>query len=195
MEAAALEIRRAGPDDAAALARTTQLGFESYREWAPRAWRPPDHRLELRGIRERLRRADAWCVVAVEPGGEPAGHVGFMPAAEREPPQRPIPGRAHLWMLFVRPPWWGSGLAGRLHDLALREAAAQGYDTIQLFTPTGQARARTFYERRGWVVEGSPWDEPFLDLELVKYSRPLTRQPRAPAAARGASADAAGRGG
>jgi hypothetical protein len=55
-DASTLDIRIAVPDDAQALASTTRLGFESYRAWAHPGWRPPDHRLELRGIRERLRR-------------------------------------------------------------------------------------------------------------------------------------------
>jgi GNAT superfamily N-acetyltransferase len=173
MQVADLVVRRAELGDAPALARTTQLGFESYRAWTPPGWRPPDHRLELRGIRERLRRADTWCLIALEPSGEPAGHVGFQAARHREPPYAAISGRAHLWMLFVRAPWWGTGLAGHLHGLAMAEAARQGYRTIQLYTPTGQARARAFYEREGWTLEGPPFGEPLLDLELVRYRRAL----------------------
>ena len=90
--------------------------------------------------------------MAVDAGGEPAGHVGITHAAERERPHVRIPGRAHLWMLFVRPPWWGSGLAARLHRLGLEEAARQGYETIRLYTPHGAARARAFYEREGWEL-------------------------------------------
>jgi GNAT superfamily N-acetyltransferase len=173
MEVADLAFRRAGIEDAAALARTTQLGFESYRSWAPDGWRPPDHRLEIRGIRERLKRPDVWCLVAVEPGGEPAGHVGFIAAAGREPPYAGIPGRAHLWMLFVRPHWWGTGLATRLHRLGLDEAQRQGYRTIRLYTPEGQMRARAFYAREGWTLCGRPFDEPLLGLQLVEYRREL----------------------
>jgi GNAT superfamily N-acetyltransferase len=173
VDVADLVIRRAGIDDTPALARTARLGFESYRAWTHPGWRPPDPRLELRGIRERLRRADTWCLIALEPGGEAAGHVGLQAAASREPPYATIPGRAHLWMLFVRPPWWGSGLAAHLHGLATAEAARQGYRTMQLYTPTGQARARAFYEREGWTLDGPPFGEPLLDLELVRYVRDL----------------------
>jgi GNAT superfamily N-acetyltransferase len=173
MEIADLVIRRADIADAPALARTTRLGFESYRAWTHPGWRPPDHRLELRGIRERLRRADTWCLIALEPGGEAAGHVGFQAASHREPPYATIAGRAHLWMLFLRPGWWGTGLARHLHGLAVAEAARQGYRTMQLYTPVGQARARAFYEREGWTPDGRPFGEPLLDLELVRYRREL----------------------
>src|SRR4051812_5801731 len=40
VDAASLEIRIAGPDDASALAATTRLGFESYADWAPDGWQP-----------------------------------------------------------------------------------------------------------------------------------------------------------
>ena len=173
MDATALDIRVAVPDDASALAGTTRLGFESYRSWAPEGWEPPPPALELRSIRERLRQSSTWCAMAVDARGEPAGHVGITHAAERERPHVRIPGRAHLWMLFVRPPWWGSGLATRLHRLALEQAAREGYETIRLYTPHGAARARAFYEREGWTAAGPAFPEPLLGLDLVEYRRVL----------------------
>jgi GNAT superfamily N-acetyltransferase len=168
-----LEIRVAVPEDAPALATTTRLGFETYLEWAPEGWRPPPRSLEIRAIRERLRQASTWCAMALEPDGEPAGHVGITHAAERERAHIRIPGRAHLWMLFVRPPWWGTGLAARLHALALEEAVRQGYRTMRLYTPAGQSRARAFYEREGWEPALPSFPEPLLGLDLVEYRRRL----------------------
>ena len=173
MDVTALDIRFAVPDDAAELAVTTRLGFDSYREWAPEGWEPPPHSLEIRAIRERLRQTTTWCAMAIDAVGEPAGHVGITHAAERERPHVRIAGRAHLWMLFVRPAWWGTGLAARLHRLGLEEAARQGYETIRLYTPHGAARARAFYEREGWERAAGAFLEPLLGLDLVEYRRPL----------------------
>jgi GNAT superfamily N-acetyltransferase len=173
VDAGALDIRIAVPDDAPALAATTRLGFESYREWAPAGWQPPPHALEIRSIRERLRQQTTWCAMALDPAGEQAGHVGITHAVERLRPHARLEGRAHLWMLFVRPPWWGTGLATRLHRLALEEAARQGYETIRLYTPQGAARARAFYEREGWELAAPGFSEPLLRLDLVEYRRPL----------------------
>jgi GNAT superfamily N-acetyltransferase len=173
VNSAILDIRIAVPDDAIELASTTRLGFESYREWAPAGWRPPPRSLEIRSIRERLKARTTWCAMAVDATGEHAGHVGITHANERERPHVHIEGRAHLWMLFVRPPWWGTGLAARLHGLGLEEAAREGYDSIRLYTPHGAARARSFYAREGWEQAGRAFPEPLLGLDLVEYRRAL----------------------
>jgi GNAT superfamily N-acetyltransferase len=173
VDASQLDLQLASPEDAAELARTTRAGFDSYRAWAPEGWEPPPHTLEVRAIRERLKARTTWCVQALASDGEPAGHVGVTPAADRARPHATLPGRAHLWMLFVRPPWWGTGLAVRLHGLALEEAARQGYGTIRLYTPHGAARARAFYEREGWALAGQAFAEPLLGLDLVEYRRSL----------------------
>jgi GNAT superfamily N-acetyltransferase len=173
MDLAALDIRVAVPDDAQALAGTTRLGFDSYRAWAPEHWEPPPHALEVHSIRERLRQKTTWCAMAIEVDGTQAGHVGITHAADRERPHVRLPGRAHLWMLFVHPSWWGSGLAARLQGLGLEEAGRQGYASIRLYTPYGAARARAFYEREGWELASRAFAEPLLGLDLVEYRRGL----------------------
>ena len=79
----------------------------------------------------------------------------------------------HFWMLFVRPPWWGSGLAHRLHAAACAEARARGFAALRLFTPAAQARARAFYEREGWTVAGAPFAHDTMGIDMVEYRRPL----------------------
>jgi hypothetical protein len=41
----------------------------------------------------------------------------------------------------------------------------------RLHTPAGHARARRFYERRGWRVSAPP--ETWLDLAVIEYRRPV----------------------
>jgi GNAT superfamily N-acetyltransferase len=165
-------IRKATVEDVETLARTVHEGFSSYREFAPRGWEPPPVMLELARMRERIEAPDAWCRLA-EAGGEPAGHVALLAARGRDEPQAPIPGLAHLWMLFIRRPWWGSGLAKRLLALAVEEARARGFTSMRLYTPAGQTRARAFYEREGWATDGVAEFEPMLGLDLVEYRREL----------------------
>lgn len=162
-------IRPATPVDAPVLAETVRQGFETYRRWAPAGWEPPPAQMHLIGIRDRLGRPETWCAVA-EAGDVPAGHAAVRPAGT---PEEPLEGLAHLWMLFVREPWWGTGLAARLLALATAEAAARGYAAIRLLTPSGHARARAFYEREGFSAQGPPAFEPALGLDLVEYRRGL----------------------
>ena len=166
------ELRRAGPDDAETLAETVRLGFASFRAWAGAEFDPPPTTLEASRIREGLERPSTWALLALS-GREPAGHVAITQARERDEPRPDIPGLVHFWMLFVRPPWWGSGLASRLNGLAVEQAAAQGYRAMRLHTPAGNLRARAFYEREGWHTDGLSVPEPLLGLDLVEYRRDL----------------------
>jgi ribosomal protein S18 acetylase RimI-like enzyme len=169
---AAFEIRPATLADVPVLTETVRQGFESYAAFLPAGWSPPPERFERARIEERLPLDDAWCMLALD-GDDPAGHVAVLAAREQTADRPLIPGLAHLWMLFVRQPWWGSGLAPHLLTLAIAEAAARGFATMRLFTPAGQARARAFYEREGFASDGEITFEPMLGLDLVEYRRAL----------------------
>jgi GNAT superfamily N-acetyltransferase len=166
------EIRPATLADVPALSETVRQGFDGYRAFLAAGWDPPAEEFEEARITERLGLDDTWCRIALD-GGEPAGHVAFLAAREQTEARPLIPGLAHLWMLFVREPWWGSGLAPHLLALAVAEATGQGYAAMRLFTPAGQARARAFYEREGFAMHRGPFWEPMLAFDLVEYRREL----------------------
>jgi GNAT superfamily N-acetyltransferase len=158
-------VRAAGPEDAQAMSETLQTGFDGYRTLAPPGWRPPDALAapEVARVRARLGEPTTWAMVA-EDRGLVAGHAAYIP-------QPGVPGSAHLWQLFLRPPWWGSGLAQALLRAALSAAAAEGYRRMRLFTPRDQARARAFYEREGFSHTGWEAFEAAIGLVLVEYAR------------------------
>jgi GNAT superfamily N-acetyltransferase len=166
-------LRAAEASDADQVATLMREGFEGYRSFAPPDWEPPDPRQELESLREHLGSPDVWCLIAEE-DGEPAGHVAVMPATRHDHWPSDDPALAHLWQLFVRPPWWGSGLASALHAEALRETGSRGFTTIRLYTPAGQARARRFYEREGWTAAGEAFDDAEFGLPLVEYRRAIS---------------------
>jgi GNAT superfamily N-acetyltransferase len=156
-------IRPAVVADAPALASTVQEGFETYRAWAPRGWDPPSWAIQLSGIRERLPEPGCVCLVAeAQADHEPAGHVAHLPARDEV-------GIAHIWMLFVRRRWWGTGVATDLLARSVASATDEGYTGMRLHTPAGHARARAFYEREGWTAANPPFYEPMLGLPLVTY--------------------------
>jgi ribosomal protein S18 acetylase RimI-like enzyme len=168
----ALVLRPATVGDAAALAAVLVEGFESYRSFAPEDWRgAPPVRDVAHDLAARLETPPVWCLMA-EQGSQVAGYVSLLPARDT---RRPVddPGLAHLWMLFVRAPWWGSGLASRLHAAACDAAQARGFTAMRLFTPAEQARARRFYEREGWTLADGPHVDRELGLSIVEYRRPL----------------------
>ena len=158
-------LRRATVADADAMTETLAIGFDGYREFAAYGWQPPlvQGPPELARMRARLEASSTWAMIAEE-GGLVAGHVGFFP-------QPGVQGSAHLWALFVRPPWWGTGLAAALLDEAVGGAIAQGYGRMRLYTPRDQARARRFYEREGFSATGWEGLEEPLGLVLVEYAR------------------------
>jgi GNAT superfamily N-acetyltransferase len=172
----ALAFRPATVEDAAGLAAVFMEGFDAYREFAPRDWRPPDVHEVVEKLAARLGKPTVWSLLA-EQGPEVAGYVALLPAADS---RRPVgdPRLAHFWMLFVRASWWGSGLATRLHGAACDAAAERGFTAMRLFTPAEQWRARRFYEREGWTLAGGPQADEELGMALVEYRRVLQRSDR-----------------
>jgi GNAT superfamily N-acetyltransferase len=174
-----IQTRPASVSDLDALLANVQAGFDSYTDFAPPGWRPPDvakdDREWMTGL---LTDPETWALLALV-RGRPAGHVSFFPARERQPAEqravrdRPlIPGLAQLWQLFVLPAWWGKGVAAVLHDAALTEMRRRGFERARLYTPSQQNRARRFYERRGWSAADERFNDD-LELPLTQYRRRL----------------------
>jgi GNAT superfamily N-acetyltransferase len=165
-----ITTRCAGPEDVDTLLADVQAGFDSYVSFAGENWHPPNAFAERERCAARLAKPDSFALIALV-DGRPAGHVAFFPAHDWVQGM-PIPGLAHLWQLFVLPPWWGRGVAPLLHDAAVAEMAARGFERARLYTPIAHARARRFYERRGWQLVGEEWNAG-LRLMLVEYHRGL----------------------
>lgn len=172
---APLSTRRATPGDVDLLLTHVQAGFDSYVAFAPRGWRAPVVASERSWTAEYLADPATWALLAFADDAS-VGHVAFFPARER-PVGAPfhawrewpvIDGVAHLWQLFVMPHWWGAGVAALLHDAAIAEMRRHGYLRSRLFTPSAHARARRFYERRGWFAIEERFNDG-LRLDLTEY--------------------------
>jgi ribosomal protein S18 acetylase RimI-like enzyme len=169
-------LRPATLADAERLAEVVTDGFAAYAEFGPPGWEPPSVEGQRALLEQALPQEDVWCLVAEE-RDELAGLCVIRSAtgAGLDPAEA---GEAFLWRLFVEPPWFGTGLARELHDLGLEEASRRGFTSIRLFAATGQARARRFYEREGWVAAGPPFFQASFGMDVVEYRRELTK-PRA----------------
>jgi GNAT superfamily N-acetyltransferase len=167
--------RRATPDDVEAMLENVRVGFESYVDFAPAGWIPPRMLDERERMLDLLDDDRTWAQLALS-DGHPVGHVGVVPARQRAPGGGPegwraqplIRGTVHLWQLFVRPQWWGSGVADVLHREFVAEAVNRGYVRGRLYTPAAHERARRFYERRGWRSHSEQLS-PRLGLVLAEY--------------------------
>jgi GNAT superfamily N-acetyltransferase len=164
MPPALLTTRRAVPADAETLVRTSRLGQETWRAFAPAGWTQREHDERIAFVREIVGHPHGVALLA-HVAGEPAGHFAMVPGYWNEP------RAAILVALFVRPAFMGTGLADHLHAAFIAAAGERGYPWAWLSTPAGHARARRFYERRGWradtlveVHDGMPW---------AIYGRPL----------------------
>jgi GNAT superfamily N-acetyltransferase len=164
-------LRRAGRSDAEQLVDTMLEGFDGYRDFSPPGWEPPPGEVDF--LQGRLEEPDLWCLVA-EVSGEAAGHVALMPAAAHEHRPSDEPGLGHLWQLFVRPAWWGTGLATELHTRMIAEAEARGFSRMRLYAARDHGRARRFYEREGWTAAGDPFDDPEFGMAIVEYRRAIS---------------------
>lgn len=57
---------------------------------------------------------------------------------------------AELYLLYVHPEHWGTGVGRRLHDAALTTLADSGFTRARLWVVRGNARAQRFYRTRDW---------------------------------------------
>ena len=152
----ALLLRRAGPADAGAIARTLEAAFRPlasrYTPAAYAATVPP-----AGAIRARLRAAASWVAVA---GGDVVGTVTA----------RPTPAGVYVQSMAVVPAARGRGVGGRLMAEAVRFAEAQGAARLYLATTPFLHEAIRLYQARGFAfVPEGPHDlhgTPLRTMEL-----------------------------
>ena len=104
-------------------------------------------------------RLAAATIFVATPAGDPGSScdpIGFVEG---------VPGELHA--LYVVPDHWGTGAAAALH----RRALAVLGNGATLTVIRDNARARRFYERHGWTLEGDdePHDFDGTSVAFVKY--------------------------
>ncbi|RID93105.1 GNAT family N-acetyltransferase [Gemmobacter lutimaris] len=148
-----MPLRRAGPEDAAALARLHhRVWLECYETLAP-----PEAVAAL----TEARRLDQWTrllagddPVTVIAGEGAAGFVCF------GAPSDPVFGaRGEIRHLYLRPDQRGRGVGRRLLTAALEALQAQGYPGAALAVVEENAAARAFYAVAGGADEGGFTDK------------------------------------
>ncbi len=132
-----VELRPARPDDVAAVAEIWERGWHDGHDG-----HVPDELAAVRtseSFRQRTVSRVPHTTVAVVDGRI----AGFVVVEDDE-----------LEQVYVARAQRGRGVASALMAAGLREVARRGHDAAWLVVAAGNARARRFYEREGWVDRG-----------------------------------------
>jgi GNAT superfamily N-acetyltransferase len=82
----------------------------------------------------------------------PERGLNGVPRTTRDAPEPPR--RAELYALYVAPGWWSTGTGRALMQRVLEETRREGYPQITVWVLEQNARARRFYERAGFRLQG-----------------------------------------
>ncbi|MBH0775440.1 GNAT family N-acetyltransferase [Nocardia bovistercoris] len=96
--------------------------------------------------------------------------VGF--ASAGDPHDAPPVAERELHALYVRAPWYGTGLADALIDAAIGPATS-----CSLWVFAENPRARAFYRRHRFRPDGAARTEDFSRVPMVRLVRPALPHP------------------
>lgn len=88
-------------------------------------------------------------------------------------------GIGEIFTLYVAPDCWGRGLGAALLEHACDDFAARGFERVVLWVLQDNARARGFYERKGFRFDGGRRIEDIKGRPVsLRYGRTLARARR-----------------
>jgi ribosomal protein S18 acetylase RimI-like enzyme len=161
-----LVVREATPDDADAMGRLHVRAWQAaYRGAMPDAY--------LDGL-DPVERARMWRAgmarrtpLVAEADGVVVGLAAFGPTDDPE-------GAGELYAINVDPDQWGSG-AGRALIVEVERRLARDHSVAVLWVIPSNDRARRFYERAGWAVDGGERTADVLGVTVpeVRYRKSL----------------------
>lgn len=174
-------VRAAVPDDAAGIAGTR------VRSWQ-RVYRGivPDDVLDgldpdaSDGFRRMLDQptGDHGAVVAADRDGVVIAFALFGPY-RIDPANgggRPHPTEGEVYAIYAEPAHWGRGVGAAIMEATLRELSARGRHPVRLWVLRANERARRFYERVGFALDGETsvfrlerGGDPPVELDEVRY--------------------------
>jgi ribosomal protein S18 acetylase RimI-like enzyme len=152
-------IRPARPDDAAAVADVHTRTWQAAYDHVFGAERLASIDVERRrGLAERS--IETGGVTVAELDGRVVGFVSVGPSTDVE-------GEGELFAIYVLPEAWGTSAGRRLMDAAKELLRAQ-YSDATLYVLDDNPRARRFYEREGWTLDGTTKTGEFLGLPVAE---------------------------
>ncbi len=166
-------VRLAQPDDAFAVESIRVRGWQiAYRHVFP-----PDVLDALPVDETRWRRRfveppPGWTTFVAERDGEIVGFASVGPSRDER-------GLGELYAIYVDPDSWSQG-AGRALVARAEEQLAGEYEEATLWVLAANPRARHFYERAGWLPDGTSKSEERLGVraEELRYRKTLATSSR-----------------
>jgi GNAT superfamily N-acetyltransferase len=158
-------------EDAPALAALVRACDETYREWLPAGWTPPEVGEDWAA---RFLEPNRWSLL-LEDGGAVVGFASFRQAYEGVPPAASGPvldGVAHVGAVFVAPSHWRRGVASRMLGQAEDTMRSRGFVKAILWTPEG-APAERLYSTLGWERDGRRMWHDWVGVWVVGYAKTL----------------------
>jgi len=159
-----VQVRRALPGDAAAIAdvhvRTWQAAYGHVFE--PERLARIDVSRRAAGWSRRL--ADGETAFVAERDGAVVAFASVGPA-------RDLHGLGELYAIYALPAAWGSDAGPALMRASVGALRAAGYGEAVLWVLEDNPRARRFYEREGWTLDGAAKEDEFLGTRVpeVRY--------------------------
>ena len=152
-------IRPAEPGDAQAIAdvhtRTWQAAYEHVFGAERLAAIDPAQRL---GIAQNTVAAGGAAVAELR--GRVVGFVAVGPSSD-------VDGEGELFMIYVLPEAWGTGAGRALMD-AGKAMLRERWPAATLYVLDDNPRARRFYEREGWALDGVTKTGKFLGVPVAE---------------------------
>jgi GNAT superfamily N-acetyltransferase len=166
-------VRPARPEDAAALAEVHVRTWQAAYEHVFGRERLATLDLEERRARWEARLAAAepqfWPFVAEDETGRVVGFATT--GASRDVVGE---GEGELYAIYALPEAWGTGAGRALLAAVLGALRDAGFLTASLWVLEDNPRARRFYEREGWSLDGGRRKEDFLGVPITEVRYRIT---------------------
>jgi ribosomal protein S18 acetylase RimI-like enzyme len=156
-----MEVRRARIDDARAIADVHARTWQGAYEHVFGAERLAGMSLPARLAQwERILAAGQSDVFVATNDGI----VGFVSTGD----SRDADAEAELYAIYVLPGAWGSGAGAALMCAGLAAMRARASGAAVLWVLEDNPRARRFYEREGWALDGERKEDEYLGTRVAE---------------------------
>ncbi len=171
-----LTIQRAGPADAATVARIRVLSWQAgYPGLVPQAVldtmsiEENAERTRRRLVDPTLRVADDWLAWRGDDS------LGWLVAGRCRDDDLAEQAVGEVVALYVLPEAWGQGVGHALMNFAAGEFRVLGYRKSVAWVMEGNIRAERFYERQGYLLDGArrPLQMKGIPGHLRRLARPI----------------------